>query len=123
MSLPKINRTLSHSRSALSDGYRTVELNSLEVARTTDHTMTFVVVIVRISLTCPARDCEVSAWCPRCGSRRVNRQGNFAFNGMIAEGLHQIKEFVAARFIVQLGDFAGQADGGVVAETALSFGA
>ena len=35
------------------------------------------------------------------GFRRADEQGDFAFGGMIAEGLHQVEELAAAEFFVE----------------------
>ena len=43
------------------------------------------------------------------GFGRADQQGDFAFCGMIAEGLHEVKELAAAKFFVEFSDFAGQA--------------
>ena len=51
----------------------------------------------------------------RSGFGRADEQSDFAFGGMIAEKLHQIEEFAAAKFFVKLGDFARKA-GGAIAE-------
>src|SRR5208337_3871553 len=49
----------------------------------------------------------------RSGFGRADEQGDFAFGGIIAEGLHQIEEFAAAKFLVELGDFTGEASGAI----------
>jgi len=36
------------------------------------------------------------------GFGRTDQQGDFAFGGMSAEGLHQVEEFAAAEFFVEL---------------------